>query len=130
MLSRGMTNQEIANESAIAVSAIKARIRQVFIKLGARNRIEAIVFARQPFGMNGPSLPPPGPMPDPLTSTEVRLLELLGRGFTQQEIATGLAMTVGTVKWRMRQIFGKLQVRNRIEALARAREQNWLRDGE
>lgn len=62
-------------------------------------------------------------MPEPLTSTEVRLLELLGRGFTQQEIATGLAMTVGTVKWRMRQIFGKLQARNRIEALARAREQ-------
>jgi DNA-binding NarL/FixJ family response regulator len=29
----------------------------------------------------------------------------------------------------MRQIFGKLQARNRLEALARAREQNWLRDG-
>jgi len=35
MLSLGMTNQEIANESAIAVSAIKKRIRQVFVKSGS-----------------------------------------------------------------------------------------------
>ena len=35
MLSLGMTNQEIANESANAVSAIKKRIRQVFVKLGS-----------------------------------------------------------------------------------------------
>jgi hypothetical protein len=33
---------------------------------------------------------------------------------------------LGTVRWRIAQIYGKLQARNRIEALARAREQGWL----
>ena len=50
------------------------------------------------------------------------MLSLLSRGLTNQEIANKLALTVGTAKWRMNQIFGKLQVRNRIEALERARQ--------
>jgi LuxR family maltose regulon positive regulatory protein len=29
---------------------------------------------------------------------------------------------VGTTKWHLNQIFGKLQVRNRVEAIAKARE--------
>jgi LuxR family maltose regulon positive regulatory protein len=59
---------------------------------------------------------------EPLSKVELEILSLLNRGLTNQEIANRLAMTVGTTKWRMNQIFGKLQVRNRIEALARARQ--------
>ena len=66
----------------------------------ARNRIEVIVFARQRFGTSGPSLPPPGPMPEPLTSTKVQIPELLGRGFTQQEIAIRLARRAFTMTGR------------------------------
>jgi LuxR family maltose regulon positive regulatory protein len=47
---------------------------------------------------------------------------LLNGALTNQEIADKLAMTVDTTKWHMNQIFGKLQVRNRVEALARARQ--------
>ena len=64
---------------------------------------------------------PAGPLVEPLSKVEVEILRLLDKGMTNQEIADHLAMTVGTTKWRMNQIFGKLQVRNRIEALARAR---------
>jgi len=59
---------------------------------------------------------------EPLSKIELEILSLLNRGLTNQEIANKHTMTVGTTKWRMNQIFGKLQVRNRIEALARARQ--------
>ena len=65
---------------------------------------------------------PAGPLVERLGKIEVEILGLLDKGMTNQEIADRLAMTVGTTKWRMNQIFGKLQVRNRIEALARARQ--------
>ena len=65
-------------------------------------------------------------LPDGLTRIEHEMLILLNRGLTNQEIATELAMTVSTAKWRMNQIFGKLQVRNRVEALVRARELHLL----
>ena len=70
----------------------------------------------------GRELPPVGPLLEPLNKIEFQILSLLNRGLTNQEIANKLAMTVGTIKWLMNQIFGKLQVRNRIEALARARQ--------
>ncbi|HTS23987.1 MAG TPA: LuxR C-terminal-related transcriptional regulator [Casimicrobiaceae bacterium] len=63
-----------------------------------------------------------GQLVEPLSKIEFEILRLLDKGMTNQEIADHLAMTVGTTKWRMNQIFGKLQVRNRIEALVRARQ--------
>ena len=65
---------------------------------------------------------PAGPLVERLSKIEVEILALLDKGMTNQEIANRLSLTVGTTKWRMNQIFGKLQVRNRIEALARARQ--------
>ncbi|HKE40259.1 MAG TPA: LuxR C-terminal-related transcriptional regulator [Casimicrobiaceae bacterium] len=65
---------------------------------------------------------PAGPLVERLSKIEVEILGLLDKGMTNQEIANRLSLTVGTTKWRMNQIFGKLQVRNRIEALARARQ--------
>ncbi len=122
LVSRGLTNQEIANKLAITVGATKWRMTQIFGKLQVRNRIEALAQVRQllapaPFGGE---LPPAGPMPEPLSKVELDMLMLVSRGLTNQEIANKLAITVGTTKWRLNQIFGKLQVRNRIEALARA----------
>jgi len=53
-----------------------------------------------------------------LTKTELAVLELLNLGLTNQEIASKRGTTVGTIKWYLNQIFSKLQVRNRVEALA------------
>ena len=41
-----------------------------------------------------------------------------GRG----EIAQALTFAIGTVKWYINQIFGKLHVANRTQLVARARE--------
>jgi ATP/maltotriose-dependent transcriptional regulator MalT len=67
-----------------------------------------------------------GPDAEPLNAFEREVLELLAYGLTNVQIARSLRTTSGTVKWGMRELFGKLQVRNRIEALTRARQHRWL----
>ena len=57
-----------------------------------------------------------------LGNTQMQILRHLDRGLTNQEIALKLDITVGTTKWHLNQIFGKFQVRNRVEAIAKARE--------
>jgi DNA-binding NarL/FixJ family response regulator len=66
--------------------------------------------------------PPPRALPEPLSRAEREILRLLTRGLTNQEIADILGTTVGTTKWHVNQIFGKLQVHNRTTAIAKARE--------
>ena len=128
LLNLGMTNQEIANELAITVTATKWRVSQIFLKLDVRNRIEAAAHTRLQLGLSATEgeLPPAGPMPERLREMEIAILRSVNLGMTTQEIASNLNLTAGTVKWRMSQIFGKLQVRNRIQALARARQREWL----
>jgi LuxR family maltose regulon positive regulatory protein len=64
----------------------------------------------------------PPALPEPLSKSERGILRLLNNGATNQEIADKLGTTVGTIKWHLNQIFGKLQVRNRTGAVARARQ--------
>lgn len=62
---------------------------------------------------------------EPLESLTVRELEILRRvanGLSNQEIAYALHMSVGTIKWYTGQIYSKLQVRSRTQAIARARD--------
>jgi LuxR family maltose regulon positive regulatory protein len=63
-----------------------------------------------------------GGLVDPLTKTEFAVLSLLSQGLTNKEIADRLATTLGMTKWRTNQIYSKLSVRNRVEAIARARQ--------
>ncbi|MGV5668124.1 response regulator transcription factor, partial [Burkholderia pseudomallei] len=55
-----------------------------------------------------------------LTPKEREILELLGRNLSNKEIA--LAMTVGeeTVKWHLKNLFGKLDASSRKHAVRRA----------
>ena len=57
---------------------------------------------------------------EPLTAREMDVLCLLAEGLSNQEIAESLVMEVGTVKWYNTQIYGKLQVKNRKQAVTRA----------
>jgi len=59
---------------------------------------------------------------EPLTSRELEVLKLIAEGFTNQEIAEHLTLAVSTVKWHSRQIYGKLAVNSREEAVERARD--------
>src|SRR5690554_3773692 len=57
---------------------------------------------------------------DPLTRREQDILRLLARDLSDQEIAQELVLTVGTVKWYNRQIYSKLGVAKRSQAVTRA----------
>ncbi len=59
---------------------------------------------------------------EPLSERELELLRLIAAGMTNQAIAESLVVSVNTVKTHARSIYGKLGVRNRTQAAARARE--------
>jgi pimeloyl-ACP methyl ester carboxylesterase/DNA-binding CsgD family transcriptional regulator len=59
---------------------------------------------------------------EPLNSREKEILLQISLGLADREIANRLFLSLNTVKWYNRQIYGKLGARNRTQALARARE--------
>ncbi len=63
----------------------------------------------------------PEPLVEPLTERELEVLTLLASGRPNKEVARDLFVSVGTVKTHTNNIYRKLGVRNRAEALARAR---------
>ena len=54
------------------------------------------------------------------------VLKFLALGLTNPEIAEELVLSIGTVKSHTGNIYSKLGVRNRTEAVARARELSLL----
>jgi LuxR family maltose regulon positive regulatory protein len=59
---------------------------------------------------------------EPLSQREVEVLRLIAQGLSNREIGERLFLSLNTVKGHNQKIFGKLQVQNRTEAVARARE--------
>ncbi len=66
------------------------------------------------------------PMVEPLSEREVEVLRLVAAGLSNNQIAERLIVTVGTVKRHLNNIFGKLGVGSRTQALVRAREAKLL----
>jgi len=61
------------------------------------------------------------PLAEPLSERELEVLDLIAQGLTNRQIADRLYIAVGTVKRHINNIYGKLQVHHRTEAVARAR---------
>ena len=58
---------------------------------------------------------------EPLSDRELEILILLAEGLTNREIASRLFVALNTVKAHTGNIYGKLGVHNRTQAVARAR---------
>src|SRR5690348_6101698 len=67
--------------------------------------------------------------PDLLNEREQEILQRLSAGFSDQQIADELFLSLHTVKWYNRQIYSKLGVKNRTQAIARAKELGLLEHG-
>lgn len=63
---------------------------------------------------------------DPLSERELEVLRLIVAGLTNREIAEELVVSLGTVKTHINHIYQKLEVRNRTQAVARARDLNLI----
>ncbi|HGI3145372.1 TPA: DNA-binding response regulator [Streptococcus agalactiae] len=63
---------------------------------------------------------------NPLSEQEIKILFLIAQGKTSKEIACTLFLSNGTVRNYTSNIFDKLGVNNRLEALKIAREKDWL----
>jgi LuxR family maltose regulon positive regulatory protein len=69
-----------------------------------------------------PPAPPAQPPIEPLSQRELTVLQLMAQGLSNREISERLFLALSTVKGHNRNIFDKLQVQRRTEAVARARE--------
>ncbi|MBL8096394.1 MAG: AAA family ATPase [Anaerolineales bacterium] len=58
---------------------------------------------------------------EPLSERELDVLRLVAQGLSNQEISQRLFLALSTVKGHNLRVFGKLQARNRTDAVARAR---------
>ncbi len=70
----------------------------------------------------GPAATPSMPLIEPLSGRELEILRFIAKGLSNQVISERLFLALSTVKGHNRKIFDKLQVKNRTEAVARARE--------
>lgn len=63
---------------------------------------------------------------EPLSEREIEVLHLMAEGYKYQQIAERLVISINTVRHHNRNIFGKLNVNSRMEAIDRAREMHLL----
>lgn len=66
------------------------------------------------------------PVASRLTEREHQTLQLIADGFSNKEIARALGISAETVKWHLKQLYEKLQVNGRIQAVNQARKWQWL----
>lgn len=66
------------------------------------------------------------PRPPGLNQSQVAILGLMVRGFSNREIAAEIHLSENTIKTHVQEIFRKLGVHNRVEAVMRATKNHWL----
>ncbi|HET9692868.1 MAG TPA: LuxR C-terminal-related transcriptional regulator, partial [Steroidobacteraceae bacterium] len=76
--------------------------------------------APRPFATR-PSVYVPPEMAAALTERERNLLRHVANGLSNKDLANRLSVSTNTVKWHLRNIFEKLQITNRVQAIAIAR---------
>lgn len=63
---------------------------------------------------------------DTLSSREMEILELMATGLTNMEISEKLYISVSTTKWHVSNVFSKLGVKNRIQAIEKTKKMQLL----
>ncbi|MEM7128838.1 MAG: LuxR C-terminal-related transcriptional regulator [Chloroflexota bacterium] len=100
-----------------------AYIRRLLTALPVAESEQATVRAQS--ASNAMPLPdarePEVELVEPLSERELEVLQLIAEGLTNQEIATRLILSLHTVKVHARNIYGKLAVKNRTQAVAKGR---------
>lgn len=88
----------------------------------ARKTLEFVRSTPRPAASRQPEPEPPG-----LSKRELEILEMLSKGHTYQSISSTLFLSEYTVQTHIKNIYGKLQVNNKISAIRIAIDRNWFR---
>jgi DNA-binding CsgD family transcriptional regulator len=115
--------------STIALTASAVFVAILFQP--TRQRIQSFIDHRfygiRPYPIEASSAEAPTqPLVEPLSAREMDVLGLIDAGLSNRDIADELFLTVGTVKWHTNNIYTKLGVNSRTQALAKARDLNLL----
>lgn len=62
-----------------------------------------------------------------LTERELDVLSLISEGLSNKDVAQKLYISVGTVKWHLNNVYGKMNVKSRYEAIVFAQEEGMLK---
>lgn len=100
-------------DPSILVTRVKANLRRYSTQSDAQPKENS---SELPFAKEQPLLL------EPLTKREIEVISLIEKGFTNQEIAAHFHISLGTVKGYNNQLYAKLKVRNRTQAILRARQ--------
>jgi DNA-binding NarL/FixJ family response regulator len=119
----GFLLKDVVPEDLAAAIRTVARGETLLAPAVTRRLVEE--FLRRP--LPGTASPPPL---DALTEREREVLELVGRGLSNTEIATTLFVAETTVKTHVGQILRKLDLRDRVQAVVLAYETGLVRPGD
>ncbi len=92
------------------------------------NYLDKLVAAFATDNQSQPNIPPPNVVRPPnessdlLTNREQEVLHFLADGLSYAKIASHLAITENTLKYHVKNIYGKLDVRNRMQAVLKAQD--------
>jgi LuxR family maltose regulon positive regulatory protein len=99
------------------VAAYAARLLEAFPRTEGRGlRTEPVEWLHSVLS------PQPSTLVEPLSERELEVLRLIAAGLSNQAIADRLVVAVSTIKKHVNNIYGKLDVQSRTQALVRARE--------
>ena len=83
-------------------------------------------YARQLLGAISTAEAGQPPLVEPLSQRELEVLQLIAKGLTNREIADQLYLSLNTIKVHARNIYGKLGVKNRTQAVAKGKSMGIL----
>jgi len=101
---------------------------QVLLRLLDKRRREEPTSPLAPKGPAGAVHAAAAPPPASLTRREVEVLRLVGRGYTNSQIARSLFVSLSTVKKHVQRIIAKLGVADRTQAAVKANGMGLLDD--
>ena len=110
LVSEGLTNTKIAEEINRQPLTVKAHLARISSRLGVKGRERMVKIAVE----QGWVEPAQNERFSKLSPREIQVAELIGEGFTNQQIADLLFISVDTVSVHIARIFFKLKINKRV----------------
>jgi ATP/maltotriose-dependent transcriptional regulator MalT len=77
---------------------------------------------------NSTPILPRSSLVEPLSARELEVLALIDQGLSNQEIALRLVLAPSTIKTHINNIYGKMNVQTRLQAVKRAKELGLIKE--